>query len=299
MRKWLPAVPILIGLGISAGAYSRLPANVTPDWGRVFPFGAGTETMPRMPFLLLLPVVAIAVWAGLAAGARVAGRRGGAFLNDETGAKAIERFEPTFAIVVTGVVGLVVLLHADLVASVADWPDWTMKAVGVVLGAGTAAIGNLMPRVKPNWIVGIRTRATLRDPALWMRTHRYFGGLLMLVGIGVAILSLFASHYAFAATAIGLLIAAVVAHWFARTRTATPQAVVLVSFLLCAHGSLGAQATDAQFAERTFEIPTRDIVLPGTLTLPLTSGPFPVVVLVAGSGPTDRDGNGLQVALTT
>ena len=245
MRKWLPAIPILIGLGISASAYSRLPASVTPDWSRVVPFVASNETMPRLPFVLLFPVVAIALWAGLAAGARVSGRRGGAFLNDETGAKAIERFEPTYAIVVTGVVGLVMLLHVALVASVAGWPDWTMNGAGVVLGLGTAAIGNLMPRVKPNWIAGIRTRATLSDPALWTRTHRYFGGLLVLVGIGVAILSLFASHYAFAATGLGLLVAALLAHWFARKKTATPATVVLVSFMFCMHSSLAAQATPA------------------------------------------------------
>jgi hypothetical protein len=237
VRKWLPAIPILIGLGMSASAYSGLPADVAPAWSRVFPFVAGDETMPRLPFLLLLPLVATAVWAAMAAGARVAGRRGGAYLNDETGAKAITRFEPTFAIVVTAVVGLVMLLHVALLATVAERPHWTMTAVGIVLGLGTAAVGNLMPRVKPNWIVGIRTRATLSDPSLWNRTHRYFGGLLMLVGIGVAILSLFASHYAFAATAVGLLIAAVLAYWFGRTGTTTAATIVVVALAAWMNGT--------------------------------------------------------------
>jgi hypothetical protein len=227
VRKWLPAIPILVGLGISASVYGQLPPDVRPDWSRVIPFVAGGETMPRLPFALLIPLVAIVVWGALAAGARVAGRRGGDFLNDETGARAIERFEPTFAIVVTAVIGLLVLIHAALVASVVGWPDWTMRAVGITLGLGTAAMGNVIPRVRPNWIVGIRTRATLSDPALWTRTHRYFGGFLMLVGIGVAILSLFASEYAFAVTIVGLLVAAVLAHWFGRTRTASATPVLL------------------------------------------------------------------------
>jgi hypothetical protein len=221
VRKWLPAIPILVALGVSASVYGRLPAAVTPDWSSVFPFVADREAMPRLPFILLIPAVAVVVWAGFVIGARVAGRRGGTFLNEETGANAIARFEPTYAIVVTGVVGFVVLLHVALVAGVAGWSPWTMRAVGVVLGVGTAAIGNLMPRVRRNWIVGIRTRATLSDPALWARTHRYFGGLLMLVGIAVAILSLFASDYAFTATITGFLLAAVLAHWFARTRNGT------------------------------------------------------------------------------
>ncbi|MGH9593989.1 MAG: alpha/beta hydrolase, partial [Bryobacteraceae bacterium] len=39
----------------------------------------------------------------------------------------------------------------------------------------------------------------------------------------------------------------------------------------------------------TLETPTGKIY--GTLELPSGDGPFPVVVIHAGSGPTDRDGN--------
>jgi hypothetical protein len=41
----------------------------------------------------------------------------------------------------------------------------------------------------------------------------------------------------------------------------------------------------------SFEVTWRldDITMRGTLTLPASNGPFPAIVLVAGSGPTDRD----------
>ncbi len=39
----------------------------------------------------------------------------------------------------------------------------------------------------------------------------------------------------------------------------------------------------------TFENPTAKIKLAGTLTIPKGDGPFPVVVMVSGSGPQDRD----------
>jgi hypothetical protein len=263
VRKWLPAIPILVGLGVSASVYGDLPADVRPDWSGVFPFDGGGETMPRLPFAILLPVIAIGVWGALAAGARVAGRRGGTYLNDTTGASAIARFEPTFATVVTAVVGLVILLHIALVAGVAGWPEWTRHAVGVVLGLGTAAVGNVMPRVRPNWIVGIRTRATLSDPALWTRTHRYFGGLLMLVGAAVAVLSLFATSVSFAATIVGFLVAAVLAHWFARTRTGNTSAV-LVALLLSVGRTLEPQdpRTDPSFVEQGPDPRLLEAVLP-------------------------------------
>ena len=43
------------------------------------------------------------------------------------------------------------------------------------------------------------------------------------------------------------------------------------------------------FSEKEVQIGTGQWVLPGTLTLPKGSGPFPAVVLVHGSGPHDRD----------
>jgi hypothetical protein len=277
VRKWLPAIPILVGLGVSASVYEELPRAVSPDWSRVLPFVAGGETMGRFAFAVLIPMVAIVVWIGFLAGARVAGRRGGTYLNDETGAKAIARFEPTFAIVVTGVVGLLTLLHVALVASVAGWPQWTMQAVGVVLGVGTAAIGNLIPRVRPNWIVGIRTRATLSDPALWTRTHRYFGGLLMLVGIGVAILSPFASNYAFPAAITGFLLAAVLAHWFARARTTTSTVTVLVAVLMCAGTDVDAQNANHVFKRADSREPHRQVPLYRDRSLPIVPGLAPAI----------------------
>lgn len=53
-----------------------------------------------------------------------------------------------------------------------------------------------------------------------------------------------------------------------------------------------APAADANFIEQDFSVPASGNakgVLPGTLALPKGNGPFPVVVLVHGSGPQDRD----------
>ncbi len=43
------------------------------------------------------------------------------------------------------------------------------------------------------------------------------------------------------------------------------------------------------FTEKEVTVGTRDFPLPGTLTIPKGEGPFPVVVLVHGSGQSDRD----------
>jgi hypothetical protein len=45
----------------------------------------------------------------------------------------------------------------------------------------------------------------------------------------------------------------------------------------------------ASFHEQAITVGSAPRTLPGTLTLPRGKGPFPAVVLVAGSGPEDRD----------
>lgn len=44
-------------------------------------------------------------------------------------------------------------------------------------------------------------------------------------------------------------------------------------------------------ASESVSLTTNGVTLAGTLELPEGNGPFPVVLIVAGSGPTDRDGN--------
>jgi dienelactone hydrolase len=50
-----------------------------------------------------------------------------------------------------------------------------------------------------------------------------------------------------------------------------------------------AYADTSKFSEREIQVGTDPWRLPGTLTVPKGPGPFPVVVLVHGSGPNDRD----------
>ncbi len=56
-------------------------------------------------------------------------------------------------------------------------------------------------------------------------------------------------------------------------------------------GSFQRAAPIVSFMTNSCEVTWRldDIIMRGTLTLPVGDGPFPGVVLVAGSGPTDRD----------
>ncbi|KAB7730025.1 alpha/beta fold hydrolase [Rudanella paleaurantiibacter] len=74
--------------------------------------------------------------------------------------------------------------------------------------------------------------------------------------------------------------------------------LVLLIGCLIGPALLGKQTAHAQTSEPISLTTAEGLVLEGTLTLPAgTAGPVPVILFIAGSGPTDRNGNsgvGLQ-----
>jgi uncharacterized membrane protein len=70
-------------------------------------------------------------------------------------------------------------LRPDVVRTVAH-------AVPLMFGLTLIVIGNLLPRFRPNVVIGIRTSRTLTDRAAWARTNRVAG--YATVGAGVMFL---------------------------------------------------------------------------------------------------------------
>ena len=70
------------------------------------------------------------------------------------------------------------------------------RAVVVLLGVVLVAIGNLLPRTRPNVAVGVRTRRTLTNAQLWQQVHRAGGYATVGLGIVIAVTGLVLSHEA-------------------------------------------------------------------------------------------------------
>jgi uncharacterized membrane protein len=64
------------------------------------------------------------------------------------------------------------------------------RAVVVLLGVVLVAIGNLLPRTRPNVAVGVRTKRTLSNPQLWQQVHRAGGYVTVGLGIVIAVTGL-------------------------------------------------------------------------------------------------------------
>ena len=83
-------------------------------------------------------------------------------------------------------IGVVLLLAAvDVVAVAAAMGSEINVATVVPIGVGAlfVVIGNYLPKVRPNYMVGIRTPWTLTSDLSWDRTHRVGGRLFVVEGI--------------------------------------------------------------------------------------------------------------------
>jgi uncharacterized membrane protein len=70
-------------------------------------------------------------------------------------------------------------------------------------------MGNVMPRLRPNWIAGLRSKRLLEDPQLWRSTHRTFGAALVGSGIVTVVAAMIVPRYGLL-VGIGLLLASLV-----------------------------------------------------------------------------------------
>ena len=67
-----------------------------------------------------------------------------------------------------------------------DVVRFVAHAVPVMLGLALIVIGNLLPRLRPNIVIGIRTSRTLADRGAWARANRTAG--YAAVGAGTSFL---------------------------------------------------------------------------------------------------------------
>jgi uncharacterized membrane protein len=71
-------------------------------------------------------------------------------------------------------------------------------------------MGNVMPRLRPNWVAGVRTKRTLEDPQLWRTTHRAFGTAFVVAGFLTMVVALAAPRYGLVTGLASLMLACIV-----------------------------------------------------------------------------------------
>jgi uncharacterized membrane protein len=123
----------------------------------------------------------------------------------------IDRFSSTYDTISLSVVVLILGVHAGMVAAMLGHETLAPRIINVVMGISLVVAGNVMPRVRPNLVAGVRTRRTLTDPDLWRETHRLLGIAFVLAGAITVLVGLVAPEFGLTTAVFTLLIACIVA----------------------------------------------------------------------------------------
>lgn len=174
MKRLLPGLGgLLLAVGFSFWAYSRLPGEVVTHWGID---GRPDGWSSPLTAAILLPAVGLVLALVFLALPAIDPRKEG-YRTPGT---------PYWAIA-NAVLALLALIHVVVLGYGLGWAvNAALVAVGGV-GVLFVVIGLLMPRMQPSWFMGIRTPWTLSDDTVWERTHRLGGRLFIAAGIVIVV----------------------------------------------------------------------------------------------------------------
>jgi uncharacterized membrane protein len=177
MRKWIPLLIIGAAVLSSAAVYSRLPETIATHWNMD---GQADGWSTRAFGAWITPVLLLATW-GLFRVLPTIDPRGA---NYAKFGGALEAIIDSLMLFLLGM--HIVLLRAGL-----GHPVQMQRIAPFGVGVLLTVIGNLLPRARPNWFIGIRTPWTLSSDRVWEKTHRLGGRLFVAGGIVIALVSLF------------------------------------------------------------------------------------------------------------
>ena len=169
MRKWYPALLVVLTFAASIFAYPRLPDRVPTHWnihGQVDAYGS------RWIATFLIPGMLIALWGLLRVLPRIDPRR-----------ENYASMQGTYDLVVNVTLTLLAVVHFVVLGAVMGAPISIGRVVPAIIGGALVIIGKVLPRARPNWWFGIRTPWTLSNDRVWERTHHVGGYVMMVVGV--------------------------------------------------------------------------------------------------------------------
>ncbi|HTY07078.1 MAG TPA: SdpI family protein [Gemmatimonadales bacterium] len=98
-----------------------------------------------------------------------------------------EKFIHTYWVIANSVLLFLGVVHGMILANALGYNVAMTRVVPLGMGVLFIALGNVLPRVEPNWFVGIRTPWTLSSDTVWRKTHRTGGWTFFLGGCALLI----------------------------------------------------------------------------------------------------------------
>lgn len=177
-------------------AFNSLPALIPMHWNI---HGEIDSWYPKFPWAFLLPVMGVVIAALVTVLPKIDPRR-----------ENYEKFRIQFiyirlSLVIFFVIMQMVILASSLGANFLRVDTVVKFMVGILF----VVLGNVMPKIKNNFFVGIKTPWTLTNNTVWAKTHRHGGFVWFIIGMLMSVLAFIPGTRSAAAYFILVAIAAI------------------------------------------------------------------------------------------
>jgi len=174
MRKWIPYIIVAIAVAASLFQFSQLPERMPTHWGTNGEINGWSSRLwgaSVIPLVLLL-LALMMKWLPT-----IDPRRAN-----------YPKFAGTFNGLFISIMLFILGMHFVILASALGYPVAMGRWVPIGMGAFFIVMGNLLPRARPNWFVGIRTPWTLSSDRVWEKTHRLAGYVFVVLGVLIGLI---------------------------------------------------------------------------------------------------------------
>jgi len=182
MRKWIPLFIVVAAFIVSAVVFPRLPETMPTHFD-----GSGQPNgwSSRLFGAWAVPLFLLFMW-GLVRVLPAIDPRGSNYA----------KFGGAFEGIIVSIMLFMLALHIVMLRAALGYPVAMQRVVPVGIGVLFVVMGNLLPRARPNWFVGIRTPWTLSSDRVWEKTHRLGGHLFVAGGILIVLAALAMEQWA-------------------------------------------------------------------------------------------------------
>ena len=166
--RWFGIILAILLAGVSVWAYPQLPVRVATHWNAAGqPNGYSTRAfaVAFIPGLMVLITLLFQVLP----------------LVDPKRSN-YAKFLGSYWVIANAVLLFLGAVHVFVLAHGLGYGVSIARVVPLFMGIMFLALGNVLPRIEPNWFVGIRTPWTLSSDVVWRKTHRTGGWLFFLGG---------------------------------------------------------------------------------------------------------------------
>ena len=166
----------LLPVIVTAFVFARLPEKIPMHWNI---YGEIDAWYSKFPWAFMIPIIGILITVMVTVLPRLDPKK-----------ENYERFKPQYFIirlmlvVFFGIMQMVII-STSLGATLIKVDTIVKLMVGILF----IVLGNLMPKFKQNYFVGIKTPWTLANEVVWARSHRHGGFIWFITGFALSVLA--------------------------------------------------------------------------------------------------------------